>query len=153
MKKIVLSLILIFILVCFSSPTVVNAAGINNSDQKNHENTPIKSKNTNNSDKEKVNSEINDIDFGPYIKMVQRKIRENWDPPNGKENCRAVARFKINKDGTINGIKILKSSGNESYDNASIMAISKSSPAGALPINFKRNYIEIEFHFDYHVAR
>lgn len=131
MKKIVLSLILIFILVCFFSPTIVRATEINNSN------------------KEKINLE----DLGPYVKTVERKIRENWDPPNGKQNVRAVARFKINKDGTINGIKILKPSGNESYDNAAILAISKSSPFRALPINYKRDSMIIDFNFDYHLAR
>lgn len=136
MKKIVLTLILIFVLV-YSGSTVVRANGINNFDKKNH------------SYKEKINTE----DFYPYIKTVERKIRENWDPPKNKQDFRTIASFKINKDGTLNGVKILKSSGDENYDNAAILAISKSSPFKTLPVNFKGNYAEIEFHFDYHVAR
>lgn len=133
MKKIVSSLILTFIFVCFSSPTVVCATEINNSN------------------KEKINPVINNVDFDSYIKTLERKIKNNWNPPKNKQDLRAVAVFKMNKDGTISEIKILKTSYDENFDNAAIVAIYNSSPFRALPTKFKGDSITIQFTFDYHV--
>lgn len=133
----------------FFSPTFVNATSINNSDQNFNENELINSNITSNSDKEKVNKQISNVNFVSYIKTLERKIKSNWEPPNGKQNCNTVVLFKINKDGAINKVNILKTSGDESFDNAAIMAIYKSSPVGVLPNDFEGNSIDIQFAFDY----
>lgn len=127
----------------FFSPTVVRATEVNNFNQKAHDNFNVVS----NSDKENIKN----VNFYPYMKSLEKKIKSNWEPPKVKENRSVVTLFKINKDGTINGAKILKTSGDGICDNAALMAIYKSSPVGALPKNFEGNSIDIQFNFDYKV--
>jgi len=94
---------------------------------------------------------IKEPDWGPYMRELERRIKRNWDPPKGNESKRVVLLFKIGRDGRLLSVKVVKSSGNASADQAAKSAVELTAPFKPLPPEFKRSYIDIEFTFDYNV--
>lgn len=92
-----------------------------------------------------------EVDFGPYMRELQRRIKMNWDPPKGDENKRIVLLIKIAKDGRLLSCSVLKSSGIPNADKAAINAVHLASPYRSLPSGYKGTSIDIQFTFDYNV--
>ena len=78
-------------------------------------------------------------EWGPYAAEMIRKIKRNWEIPKlahfGMKG-RLVVRFFLMKDGRVEGLRLLVSSGVPPFDNASMQAIQNSSPFRALPPDF-----------------
>ncbi len=91
-----------------------------------------------------------DIDFGPYMNDLQRRIKRAWRPPRGNESKRVIVTFKINRDGELSNLLIKKGSGFEPSDKAALLAIQNAAPFGRLPEGAP-NAVDIEFTFDYNV--
>lgn len=92
-----------------------------------------------------------DIDFGPYMVKLQKKIKRHWFPPKGDKTRNAKARFKINKDGSLGTtITVSEFSGIKRFDDAAIEAIENAAPFAALPEG-SPEFVEIEFTFSYNV--
>ena len=91
------------------------------------------------------------VDFSGYITNLQREIKSNWHPPKGKDSKRAVALFKVNKQGKLLSVKLVKPSGDAQTDAAAISAIRASAPFEALPEQYTENDVDINFTFDYNV--
>ena len=94
---------------------------------------------------------IKQPDFGPYMRELQRRIKANWNPPQGNESKRVVLLFSIAKDGRLLGVKVLKSSGLQAADRAAISAVEMTAPFKPLPSEYKRSSVDIQFTFDYNV--
>lgn len=90
-----------------------------------------------------------DVDFGPYMRDLQRRIKMNWDPPKGTESKRVVVLFKIAKDGRLLSSRIMQSSDIYDVDRAALSAVELTEPFRQLPPNFKGKSIDIQFTFDY----
>ncbi|MBX9571318.1 MAG: TonB family protein [Candidatus Obscuribacterales bacterium] len=91
-----------------------------------------------------------DVDFGPYMQDLQRRIKRAWFPPRGQESKRVKVIFKIHTDGTLEALRISGSSGLAIADKAALDAVQNAAPfrplpAGAPPV------VDIEFTFDYNV--
>ena len=94
---------------------------------------------------------IKEPDFGPYMKELQRRIKMNWDPPKGNESKRVILLFSIARDGRLLNVKVHRSSGLQSADNAAIEAVKLTAPFRPLPPEFKGQSVDIQFTFDYNV--
>ena len=94
---------------------------------------------------------IKEPDFGPYMKELQRRIKMNWDPPKGNESKRVVLLFSIARDGRLLNVKVHRSSGLQSADNAAIDAVKLTAPFRPLPPGYKQQSVDIQFTFDYNV--
>ncbi len=90
-------------------------------------------------------------EFAPYMKNLQHKIKQNWNPPKSTTSNSVELLFHIAKDGRLLSYKILKSSGSEETDQAAIDALKQSAPFEELPKSYKNNSITVQFHFDYNV--
>lgn len=101
--------------------------------------------------KDSDKNDADNIDFKPYMKSLQKKIKSNWHPIHSNESKRIVVLFKINKNGTLEKLKIYKPSGNASLDKEALDAVLRSTPFDSLPKEFKGNSIDIQFTFDYNV--
>ena len=78
-------------------------------------------------------------DWGPYAAEMIRKIKRNWEIPKLAHyglKGRLVIRFYLMKDGRVEGLRILVSSGIPPYDNASLQAVRNSSPFRPIPPDF-----------------
>ncbi|OGI18731.1 MAG: hypothetical protein A3B68_03570 [Candidatus Melainabacteria bacterium RIFCSPHIGHO2_02_FULL_34_12] len=91
-----------------------------------------------------------DIDFGPYMNELQRRIKRAWRPPRGNESKRVIVTFKINKAGELSNLAIKVGSEFEPADKAAILAIQAAAPFARLPEGAP-NAVDIEFTFDYNV--
>lgn len=100
-----------------------------------------------------INTNVNDIDFKPYMKELQRNIKSHWDPPKGNETKRVVLLFKIAKDGRLLTLNVHEPSGNLFVDKAAINAIKLATPFQPLPDKFNGESIAVQFAFDYKVLK
>ena len=94
---------------------------------------------------------IKEPDFGPYMRDLQQRIKRNWEPPKGEESRRVVLLFSIARDGRLMNVKVSKSSGLTTADNAAVNAVRLTAPFRPLPAEYKENSVDIEFTFDYNV--
>ncbi len=90
-----------------------------------------------------------DVDFGPYMKELQQRIKRAWFPPKGNGSERSVAQFKVSKEGQVSDLHIFKSSHIKKYDDAALEAVRDAHfdplPAGA------DDSVDVQFTFDYNV--
>ncbi len=94
---------------------------------------------------------IKEPDFGPYMKELQRRIKMNWEPPKDNESKQVVLLFSIARDGRLLNVKVQKSSGLQTADEAAINAVKLTAPFRPLPPEFKGEKVDIQFTFDYNV--
>jgi TonB family protein len=98
-------------------------------------------------DKEKDKASGEEVDFGPYMAELQRRIKRNWLPPRNSDDLRIKTIFKLNKMGAISGLKIEKSCGIPAADEAALKAVS-ATKLPPLPTK-ARPEIDVLFTFDY----
>ena len=93
-------------------------------------------------------------EWGPYAAEMIRKIKRNWEIPRLAHyglKGRLVVRFYILRDGRVEGLRLLVSSGIPPYDNASMQAIRNSSPFRALPADLPTDREGVTITFLYNV--
>ena len=95
--------------------------------------------------------DVENVDFGPYMRHMQRKIKQNWQPQSLDNPTSVVLRYKIMRNGELGDYSVLKSSGNADLDNSAIQALIKSFPLRPLPCEYKQDSIEVQFTFNYNV--
>ncbi len=87
-----------------------------------------------------------EIDWGPYMAQMQRRIKRNLHPPKGYDFHRTPdIVFKILRDGSVSSVRLLHSSGNKEVDQSFIEAITAAEPFAPLPKGSK-DEIEIPYH-------
>ncbi len=91
-----------------------------------------------------------DVDFGPYMADLQRRIKRAWFPPRGQESRRVVVIFKVHSGGELSDLRIDKSSGVATADQAALEAVRNAAPFRPLP-NGAPSVVDIQFTFDYNV--
>lgn len=93
-------------------------------------------------------------DWGAYAAEMLRKIKRNWDVPELARyglKGRLTIRFFIRKDGTVEGMRILQTSGIPPYDNAAFQAIAKSNPFRSLPDDLGKDREGVTITFFYNI--
>lgn len=85
-----------------------------------------------------------------YLSEVWKKVRKNWHPPKGMESRSCTVKFRIRRNGTIDSVSVVKSSGIEEVDEAAEDAVRSSSPLPVMPPEEGED-IDIKFSFDYNV--
>lgn len=92
-----------------------------------------------------------DVDMGPYVNELQRRIKRNWAPPAEDRNKRVVVRFIITRSGGLQSVSITQSSGSQAADQAALAAVRLSAPFRQLPPGFRQSTVPVDFTFDYQV--
>ncbi len=95
------------------------------------------------------------VDFGPYMQRLHVVVQNRWDvlipqvalPPVMKKGT-VVLEFSILKDGTVSGLKVISSSGDDALDRAAYGAI-LTGKLPQLPPNFTGDYLTLHAHFYY----
>ncbi|HEY9714649.1 MAG TPA: energy transducer TonB, partial [Chroococcales cyanobacterium] len=91
-----------------------------------------------------------DVDFGPYMADLQRRIKRAWFPPKGNESKRVVVVFKVHRGGELSNLRLDKSSGVAIADQAALKAVENAAPFRPLPAGASDD-VDIQFTFDYNV--
>ncbi len=94
---------------------------------------------------------IQDVDFGPFMADLEKRIKRNWLPPRGSESTKVMLLFYLARDGKVVKIETSKPSGDEEADRAAIAAVNASAPFMAFPPQVKEDILPVEFTFDYNV--
>ncbi|MFN8550690.1 MAG: TonB family protein [Candidatus Obscuribacterales bacterium] len=94
--------------------------------------------------------EPKDVDFGPYMADLQRRVKREWFPPKGNERKRVRVEFTVDRSGAVSNVVIKDSSGLPEADQAALKAVKSAAPFKALP-NGAKDHIDLNFTFDYNV--
>ncbi len=96
------------------------------------------------------------VDFDPYLARVLHSVREHWYrviPESAREPTMkggtVVVEFRILKDGTVQDLQYVASSGDGALDGAALAGIASSTPFLPLPREFACQYLALRFHFYY----
>ena len=100
------------------------------------------------------------VDFGPYLSRVLEEVRRNWynlipeeaRSPLFKQGKLAI-QFVINKNGSVEGMKLIVPSGDVALDRAAWGGITASNPFPPLPREFNGPYLALRFRFYYNPDR
>ena len=91
-----------------------------------------------------------DINFGPYMEDLQRRIKRAWRPPRGNESKRVIVTFKLNRTGQLSDLILKVPSGLDVANKAALIAVQTAAPFPPLP-HGAPDIVDIEFTFDYNV--
>lgn len=84
-----------------------------------------------------------DFVYGYYVDQMLAMIGGQWQrPPLGAE-IQAVIHFRIHRDGHISDVRIVQSSGYNSYDLAGLRAVQTAAPFPKLPQSFKHSSLGV----------
>jgi TonB family protein len=93
------------------------------------------------------------VDFGPYVKLAQQRVRENWShliPESSERKKGNVAiQLILHKDGQVSAMKLVLSSGDVALDRPAWDSITESKPFPALPSDYALSYLGVRFRFYY----
>jgi protein TonB len=88
----------------------------------------------------------------PYLIQVRDKIMKNWKPPYYKnfqvKKRKVVVSLKINRDGSIDEINIIKFSSDIAFNRSAVAAIYSSEPFNKFPKGVKLNQVSIKVNFE-----
>lgn len=87
--------------------------------------------------------------FGWYEQLLRERVARNWRSQDldSRIQNRVAVMFDIQRDGSIQNVRVSQSSGNFTLDQSAQRAILASNPLPALPPEFERNTATIEFWF------
>jgi len=89
--------------------------------------------------------------FGEYADSLQRKLAEEWRKTMGQvagsSSNPVVVRFTILRDGKIEDIRVVESSGNRTLDYSAHRAVQYANPFRRLPPLMRRSSISVEMTF------
>jgi TonB family protein len=85
--------------------------------------------------------------LGEYANIIKERIKGNWMIPSNLQNFQGHTTliFYIDKNGRYADARIVTRSGNNSFDNAALMAVIESDPFPPLPRGFPGNHIGAKF--------
>jgi TonB family protein len=96
------------------------------------------------------------VDFSSYWKRMKHSIVTHWEPlvpevalPPMMKKGVVVIEFAIMKDGTIQGMKLVSSSGDLALDRAAWGALTSATPLPSLPPKFTGDFVAIRAAFYY----
>jgi TonB family protein len=103
-----------------------------------------------------VLSDTMGVDFGPYLERVLHDVKMNWYlhiPESAKapiiKKGNVSIEFAILKDGSVQGMKLVYTSGDVALDRGAWAGITDSNPFPPLPTEFKGQYLALRFKFLY----
>lgn len=88
-----------------------------------------------------------DVDFGPYMADLQRRIRMCWHPPVSSTSSRVACVFRVHTDGSLSDLRTLDR-GSVELEKTSRNAIGSAAPFPKLPDGAPPN-VDIQFTFFY----
>jgi colicin import membrane protein len=90
---------------------------------------------------------VKGMEFIIYQNRMLSSIKDNWAWVGQKSNLKVVVHFSIKDSGEITGLKIVQSSGDQSYDESVLRAVKKSSPLPPPPESSRKDFADVELTF------
>jgi colicin import membrane protein len=90
---------------------------------------------------------VKSFDFLVYRNQMLRVIRDRWTWVGRRSDLEVAVRFGIREDGQIMGLRIVRASGDPSYDDSVLRAVTKASPLAPPPENYRQEFTDVELTF------
>ena len=84
-----------------------------------------------------------DFVYGYYVDQMLAMIGSQWQRPALGADIEAVIHFRIHTDGHITDLRVLQSSGYNSYDLAGLRAVQRAAPFPKLPQSFRHKSLGV----------
>ncbi len=84
-----------------------------------------------------------DDDFYTYLKQLRSNVEKNWNAPDLSRLYTSEVNFKVLKDGNIQDIRLIKSSGSKNLDLKAIEAVSGAGKQLPLPSVYNADSIDV----------
>lgn len=85
-----------------------------------------------------------------YLAQVRRKISSMWSAPPVDVTAQVysvVVKFRLHRDGSVSGVAVEQSSGNEYFDLAGKRAVVTANPLPTFPADLNESYFDAHFTF------
>jgi len=100
-----------------------------------------------------VLSDTRGVDFGPYIRVIRKRIEANWyrqvPQPAETRTGDVTIEFVIARDGKPGNLHLVASSGDKVLDTAAQEGVTQSAPFPPLPNQYTGSYLALRLHFFY----
>lgn len=137
-----------------------NAHGASTVDYGGGDNSPGLRPRADKRDDLEILSDTMGVDFGPYLKRLKVVVQSHWDPlipeaamPPIMKKGSLIIEFAIMKDGRVQAMRLISSSGDAALDRAAWGAITSANPFNQLPADFKGDFLKLRAHFMYNPDR
>jgi periplasmic protein TonB len=84
-----------------------------------------------------------DFTYGYYIDQMLSLIRAQWVRPPLGGGIEATVHFQVGRDGRIDDVRIVQSSGYSSFDLAGLRAVQSASPLPPLPRSYRQDSLGV----------
>lgn len=90
---------------------------------------------------------VREFEFVSYYNRMRQTIKQNWTWGGKRTDLIVTVRFGIREGGEIVGLRVTSASGDPSYDQAVIRAVTRSSPLPPPPENYRKDFMDVELEF------
>jgi colicin import membrane protein len=90
---------------------------------------------------------VKGVEFLAYHNRMLSLIRDRWAWAGRRSDLEVTVRFAVQENGEITGLKILKRSGDASFDDSVFRAVSKATPLPPPPENYRKDFMDVELTF------
>jgi colicin import membrane protein len=84
--------------------------------------------------------EVRGIEFILYTQQLQRRVQESWIVAEKKPGLLAAVSFKIQTDGDVQEVELMKSSGDNTFDQSVLRAVRKAAPFPPPPQTYTQEF-------------
>jgi len=84
-----------------------------------------------------------DFVYGYYVDQMLAMISANWQRPSLGGKVEAMVHFRIRKDGSISELRVVQSSGYNSFDLAGLRAVQLATPFPKFPQSYRHNSLGV----------
>ena len=85
--------------------------------------------------------------YGYYLDRLVVAVKSQWVRPPLGSGIQAVVHFRIQEDGSIEGVRIAQSSGYNSFDLAALRAVQAAAPLPPLPRSYQKGSLGVNLIF------
>jgi len=90
---------------------------------------------------------VKGIEFVRYYSGMLQKIRDSWTWVGKRSDLEVTVRFGIQENGEIVSLRIVRNSGDASYDDSVFRAVRKVSPLPSPPESYRKDFMDVELTF------
>jgi len=90
---------------------------------------------------------VKGVEFLIYRNRMLRLIRDRWTWVGKRADLEVTVRFGIQETGEIVGLRLLRASGDPSYDDSVVRAVKRSSPLPPPPESYRKDFMDVELTF------
>ena len=83
---------------------------------------------------------VRGLEFILYTQQLQRRVQESWIVTEKKPGLLAAVSFKIQVDGEVQEVELMKSSGDSAFDQSVLRAVRKSAPFPPPPQTYAQEF-------------